>query len=401
MTANIRRRGRSFQVRIFLGKDPITGKLRYAARSAKSQVQAKAIRDEIRAQKHVGPYTPPSTITLGGFLTEWLEKGVRGHRETSTTRGYENIVRQAQAAPLGMISLRDLSPQHLDAYYAQKKREGLSGTTIGGHHRVLSSALTRARKWGYINRNPAQDATPPTSDTEETPSLDEEQVDLLLGRARRESPYYALYYTAALTGMRSSELAGLPRTNLDLRDLAIYVRQAFLRVGKQEVWKKPKSKAGRRRIAITEHLADVLREVLTEQDRAKEILGRDYHDHGLVFCQGNGKPLWMRSVLQRDFYPLLERCGLPRVTMHSLRHSSISMAARAGIDASVIQRRAGHSSIQTTMGIYRHVQDAEDHDAARRMEERFLGHLERDKQSYGQKYGQSAKIKIRTVRKSL
>jgi integrase len=119
--------------------------------------------------------------------------------------------------------------------------------------------------------SPAQDATPPPSDTEETLSLDEEQIHLFLGRAKRESPYYALYYTAALTGMRSSELAGLSRTNLDLHDLAIYVRQAFLRVGKQEVWKKPKSKAGRRRIAITEHLAHVLRDVLAEQDRAKEI----------------------------------------------------------------------------------------------------------------------------------
>jgi hypothetical protein len=29
------------------------------------------------------------------------------------------------------------------------------------------------------------------------------------------------------------------------------------------------------------------RELLAEQDRAKKILGRDYDDHGLVFCQAN------------------------------------------------------------------------------------------------------------------
>ena len=47
---------------------------------------------------------------------------------------------------------------------------------------MLSSALTRARKWGGIGRNPAQDASPPAPDTEETPSLDEEQIRVFLGR---------------------------------------------------------------------------------------------------------------------------------------------------------------------------------------------------------------------------
>jgi hypothetical protein len=64
---------------------------------------------------------------------------------------------------------------------------------------VLSSALTRARKWGRIGRNPAQDATPPQPNTDETPSLDEEQIHLLLARAKRESPNHALYFTAAET----------------------------------------------------------------------------------------------------------------------------------------------------------------------------------------------------------
>jgi integrase len=309
---------------------------------------------------------------------------VRGYREASTVRGYENIVRQAQRAPLGAIPVRELSPQHLDAYYAQKTREGLSGTTVRGHHRVLSSALTRARKWGRIGRNPAQDATPPGPDTEETRALDEEQVHLFLGRAKRESAYHALYLTAVETGMRSSELAGLRRTDLHLRDGYLEVRQAFLRIGKHEVWKGPKSKAGRRPISLSDSLVAALREVLAEQDRAKQIFGADYHDHGLVFCQGNGKPLWMRAVLQRDFYPLLDRCGLPRVTFHSLRHSSISMGARAGIDPAVMQRRAGHSTIQITMGIYRHVLEAEDRDAARRIEARLLGRPEIHGQIHGQ-----------------
>jgi integrase len=254
-----------------------------------------------------------------------------------------------------------------------------------GHHRILSSALTRALKWGRIGRNPAQDATGPQSDTEETPSLNEEQLRIFLGRAQHESPYYVLYLMAALTGMRSSELAGLRWQDVDLRAGVVRVRQAFLRVGNQEVWKSPKSRAGQRTIAITESLTGLLRGVAVDQQCAKQLLGPAYPDRDLVFCQATGKPLWMRNVLQRDFYPLLLRCGLPRVTMHSLRHSSTSVGARAGVDPAVVQRRAGHSKLDVTMGIYRHVLEAEEHAAARAIEARLLGDRQLDGHQDGQR----------------
>ena len=34
-----------------------------------------------------------------------------------------------------------------------------------------------------------------------------------------------------------------------------------------------------------------------------------------MFCQGNSNPLRLCNVLQRDLYPLLERCGLLPVSM--------------------------------------------------------------------------------------
>ena len=45
--------------------------------------------------------------------------------------------------------------------------------------------------------------------------------------------------------------------------------------------------------------------------------------------------------------------------MHGLRHASISTGARGGVDPAVVQRRAGHSTVDVTVGIYRHVLDTE------------------------------------------
>jgi integrase len=173
--------------------------------------------------------------------------------------------------------------------------------------------------------------------------------------------------------MRSRELAGLRWQDIDFALGTISVRQAFLRVGREYVFKGPKSKTGRRTISLASSLLQVLRDVQAQQREAKRILGDGYCDQDLVFCQGNGKPLWMRAVLQRDFYPLLERSGLPRVTMHSLRHSSITIACREGIDLSVIQRRVGHSSLAMIEKVYRHVHEEEERDAARRLDARLQG----------------------------
>jgi integrase len=378
MSGSIRPRGAGFQVRVYRGRDPITKKKKWAEATVHSRAEARVLRDRLTAEIVQGTYAPPDRTTLGDFLAEWLDGHVRGHREASTVRGYENIVRHVREAPLGAVPLRDLTPQHFETYYTSLRQAGLSGTTRRNHHRVLSAALVRARKWGRIRRNPAQDAASPQPDTEETAALDEEQLALFLGRAKRESPHYALYLTAARTGMRSSELAGLRWQDVDFRRRRLSVRQAFLRVGALEIWKQPKSKAGRRSIPIQDHTILVLRQVQAYQTQAKEFLGTGYYDRDLVFCQPNGKPLWMRAVLQRDFYPLLERCGLPRVTMHSLRHSFISTGAREKVDPRVMQRLAGHSTITTTLEIYRHVLDTEEEDAIRAIEARQIGGPTRD-----------------------
>ena len=71
------------------------------------------------------------------------------------------------------------------------------------------------------------------------------------------------------------------------------------------------------------------------------LLGLEWDDHGLVFPNTVGKPLHPSNFLQRSFYPLLERAGLPRVRFHDLRHSAATLLLGLGIPPKIVSEMLG------------------------------------------------------------
>src|SRR5918994_6210349 len=76
----IRQRGRSYQVRIFSGKDPLTGAPVYVTGSAQTERDAVRLRDRLRSE--VAESRSSRTAgTLGHLLAEWLDQHP-GDKET-------------------------------------------------------------------------------------------------------------------------------------------------------------------------------------------------------------------------------------------------------------------------------------------------------------------------------
>ena len=59
-----------------------------------------------------------------------------------------------------------------------------------------------------------------------------------------------------------------------------------------------------------------------------------------------------RAVLQRGFYPALERAGIRRVRYHDLRHSWASNLLEAGANLADVSRDLGHANVYITLKIY-------------------------------------------------
>jgi integrase len=122
----------------------------------------------------------------------------------------------------------------------------------------------------------------------------------------------------------------------------------------------PKSRHGIRTISIPtkgESGHDLLRTLhdhrRQQQQRTASFQGR-WKNNNLVFPDSLGGYLKFRNLILRDFNPLIERVGLPRVRFHSLRHFAITRLVHEGTDIKTVQEIGGHHDPAFTLRQYVH-----------------------------------------------
>jgi integrase len=115
----------------------------------------------------------------------------------------------------------------------------------------------------------------------------------------------------------------------------------------------PKSKKSKRPIPLPEVIANLLREHRQAQ-RRERMAAAVWHDHDLVFCQANGKPLQPRADWE-EWTGILREAGSEHYRLHAARHGAATTWQAAGIDARVAMELLGHSQISLTQNLYTHV----------------------------------------------
>lgn len=179
-----------------------------------------------------------------------------------------------------------------------------------------------------------------------------------------------MYVLAATTGMREAELLGLQWSAIDLEAGTVTVRDTLHRTGQAEQpWelRVPKTTRSRRSIPLTVPALVALRARRADQQRERLAAGVPGRE-GLVFTTVAGFPVHGTNLLP-EFYGHLARLGLPRVTVHDLRHSAATMMLAAGVPLAVIADLLGHASIRVTADLYGHVVPELRTDAIERLEQ--------------------------------
>ncbi|MGQ0845095.1 MAG: tyrosine-type recombinase/integrase [Sporichthyaceae bacterium] len=304
--------------------------------------------------------------TVAVWLTHYLDVIAARKVRPSTLARYRQLAGNQIVPAVGHHRLDRLQPEHVERMYAELLDGGLSPASVRQAHAVLSRALKVAMQRGKLARNVCTLVDVPSVTREEVQPLTAVEARRILTTAIAHRNA-ARWSVALALGLRQGEALGLPWEALDLDAGTLAVRQALQRQqGSGLVIVAPKSRAGRRTVALPDQLRDALRAHRTAQLAERLAAGSEWQDHGLVFAQPNGRPIDPRAD-HRQWRALLAEAGVRPARLHDARHTAATLLLQQGVPARVVMEVLGHSQITLTLGTYSHVLPELAIDAARRM----------------------------------
>ena len=367
--------------------EPATGRRRQLSKGGfRTKRAAQAALNEAMAALQAGTFVEPSRMTLGAFLTEQWLPTVRAAVRPTTWTTYR-IYAEAQVIPaLGHVALQALTAAHLNRLYAdlaehgrRDGRGGLKPKSVRHIHVLLHKALSDAVRWGLAARNVADAADPPRIPRREGGVWSAEELRAYLG-ATREDRLAAMWLLFATTGMRRSELVGLPWRAVDLEASPgrIAVVQVVVVVDRQPVVvAEAKTASSHRQLALDPFTVAGLKAHRVRQLEERLAWGPAWIETGLVFTREDGRVLHPEHVTKR-FARLVRDAGLPPITLHGVRHSYATAALAAGEPLKVVSERLGHASTSITANLYQHVLPSMDERTANAVADLILGNREQD-----------------------
>ena len=115
---------RSFYVTM-RARSPQDGAIRRVTRCYPTLERAVAALDSFNAGKLLSRSGSGDKLTVGQWLSYWLEQVVTPSRTASTTHGYTMIVRNHLSPALGRVKLRELTAPQIQLYLRRKQAEGI------------------------------------------------------------------------------------------------------------------------------------------------------------------------------------------------------------------------------------------------------------------------------------
>ena len=283
----------------------------------------------------------------------------------STLNNYAFVKNVLSNELLSTKKICDVRTSDAKLFLIKLQNDGKGYSTVKAVRGVLRPAFQMAVDDDLINKNPfgfeLSGVVVNDSVTREAITKDEMRKFLkFIHDDNCYSKYYEAVYIFFHTGLRVSEFCGLTIKDIDLDRKILNIDHQLQRTSNmQYVIESTKTKAGTRKIPITNEVAECFRKIIENREPPRVEKFIDGYS-GFLFFDRNGMPLvalhWehrFRHMLTR--YNEIYRKCLPKITPHVCRHTYCSIQAKSGMNPKTLQYLMGHSDIGVTLNVYTHL----------------------------------------------
>jgi integrase len=333
---------------LMVGRNPKTGRAIRKVVYGRTQKEAKSKLDAVKREIYSGVNYARKPPTVAAWLRSWM-KIYKSDVKPKTREYYQNAIDSYIVPYMGATLITNVRPVDVQLM-VNELAETLSTSTVRGALVTLRAALDKAVHEGYILRNPAGEVKAPAKEARKMRAMSRDDQDAFLG-ALEGRWYKNLYRVALYTGMRRGELLGLQWGDVGAE--SITVARAIKALNKGPEVGDPKTKSGKRTIPLcTEAIAAL------QDERARRIKkGMPVEKSSSVFESESGTIPGGQN-LNRSLAEICEAAGIPRYTMHELRHTYATRCAEAGIPLPYVMYLMGDADAATVRNTYQHMADS-------------------------------------------
>lgn len=253
-------------------------------------------------------------------------------------------------------SISEITPADIRLWQQEMIKQGYKETYLKTINNQLSAMMKYACRYYGLKQNPCEIAgSMGKSKADEMNYYTLEEFEQFVEPLKDKPMSYYAMQVLYWTGIRCGELLALTIGDVDFEAKTLNVNKSLQRIEGKDYITEPKTKKGKRVIALSQHLMDMLNEYMgmlygmTKKDRLFHIT---------------------KAFLEHEMDRGAKLSGMKRIRLHDLRHSHASLLI-SKLEAQPLQvaQRLGHEKIQTTLSVYSHLYPNQAHELASKLDE--------------------------------
>lgn len=303
-------------------------------------------------------------VTVSALYDSWIARkkmSIKPSYLDDLEQAWEKYVRPVWAGvPLTKINQSAVQAWVLSISNGEFDGKKKSPSVVLRAHGVLASLLDDGVKAHKLAFNPARGIELPRKPRKTKHEY--LSMEQLLALAQASGEHQALVLLLGFTGLRWGEAVGLLVKDVHPDKHRIDVYKSATQVGSQIVVGTPK----------THEIRTVM-----YPSALDKVLDLDKPGNALLFENQRGG--YLKHPKARTggswFAKACDAAGIPRMTIHDLRHTAASLMVASGANVKVVQRQLGHASASMTLDVYADLFDDDLDTVRERLNSQLFGHI--------------------------